>query len=105
MSDLHDLESRTVARQDVGPPFERGRRLPERSRVVLQMFPHMYRLPGATKVSEGDGMHNLQHTLNSVIIGKTSSDNASFVTSPPLRSILFPTSITGTCVEPSSSEV
>ena len=37
-----------------------------------------------------------QRTLNSFIMGTISSSKASFVTSPPRRSILLPTSITGT---------
>lgn len=35
-------------------------------------------------------------TLNSFIIGMISSSRASLVTSPPRRSILLPTKITGT---------
>ena len=36
------------------------------------------------------------HTLNSFIMGKISSSRASLVTSPPRKSILLPTRITGT---------
>jgi|SRR5882762_2141483 len=38
-----------------------------------------------------------QLALKSFMIGIISISNASFVTSPPRKSILFPTSITGTC--------
>ena len=59
---------------------------------------HMFQFPeGYQELKKG--IHRQKwtlSTLNSFMIGTISSSRASLVTSPPRRSILFPTKITGT---------
>lgn len=56
----------------------------------------MFLLPSMITISRAYDVAGKVLTLNSFIIGTISSSRAWLVTSPPRRSILFPTRMTGT---------
>lgn len=86
-----------MAPQGEAQPFGRDRIPQGHSAGVWRNIRHTCQLPGGALLSNWlERPDIMQLTLNSFMIGKTSSERASLVTSPPLRSILFPTNITGT---------
>ena len=80
---------------DGARPFVRNKTPRKRSKTSSLNTPHKPRLPSAN-LRHSLAQERMGNTLNSFIIGMISSSSASLVTSPPLRSILFPMRITGT---------
>ena len=90
---VHGRGSRTGVPWDGVLPFGRNRTPQRHSETSWLNTPHKLRLPGTNFRWGAD--EEKEQTLNSFIIGTISSSSASLVTSPPLRSILFPIRMTG----------